>query len=613
MKILIYGNAPNAGTGYGVQVANLVVRLKRDGHDVAVACTYGHQIGVKTWPTEYGPVTLYPSGYADSSLDVFFGHALHFFEGDPKAGWIIPLTDIWVLNSVAKQLAEYQVLAWTPVDHMPIPSEVLAFFHLSNATPVAMSKFGRQQFYEFGLTPEYVPLSVDLDKIKPTSTITIGGTDADARTLFGVPAGAFVVGSVAMNKDFQDRKNFNGILRAFGAFWKRHNHAVLLMHTDRFGAAGSRINLPELAIHAGVPVHALIFTDAYAQRIGFGDDMMSAFYTACDVLLAPSKGEGFGVPMIEAQACGTPVIASDFTAQTELVGPGWLVAGQLDWDQAQHASYFTAYTADIVDKLEDCYHADLATIAADCKAFAADYDADHVYDTHWRPLLASLEPWVPPADKPVMTSVDVIVPLVRDSNRARLEQSFAMTAPLTARLIEGQHGRTFAENVNACYRNSTADWVLVVGDDCQFTPGWFEAAAALSDRYDVIGTNDSEPGRVRNPVVAKGEHADHFFIRRAYIDDEGSSLDGPGVVMPECYRHWWTDKEVIELAKARAVYGHAHDCRIIHHHPGYDGDEAARASDPVYTAAVGSSANDQSTFFERLPWIEAQRVKRGRQ
>lgn len=612
MKFLLYGNAPTAGTGYGVQMAHLAIRLKRDGHDVAIACTYGHQVGVKQWPTEHGPVTLYPSGYTDASLDVLLGHAQHFFEGDPKAGWIIPITDIWVLNPIAKQLAEYQVLAWTPVDHNPVPTEVVAFFHVSGAIPVAMSRFGQQQFYEFGLTPEYVPLAVDGNKIKPTTTLTIGGEKTDARKLFRIPADAFVCLSVAMSKDPADRKNFNGILRAFGAFWRKHNNAVLLMHTDRFGAAGSRINLPELAIHAGVPVHALIFTDAYAHRIGFPDEMMSALYTAADVLLCPSKGEGFCVPMIEAQACGTPVIASDFSAQSELVGPGWLVDGQLEWDQAQHSSYFTAFIADIAAKLDECFAADLAAKATECRLFAANYEADKVWADHWQPLLASLEPYEPDANKPPMVAVDVIVPLVRDSNRARLEQSFAATAPLTATLLEGEPGKSYAENVNACYARSKADWLLVVGDDCEFTPGWFDAAKVLSDRFDVIGTNDSEAGRVRNQLVAKGEHADHFFIRRSYIEDVGSSLDGAGVVMPECYRHWWTDKEVIELAKARRVYGHAHECRIVHHHPGYDGNEAARTADPVYMAAVETSEKDHAAFVERWPFIEAQQVKRGR-
>jgi hypothetical protein len=205
---------------------------------------------------------------------------------------------------------------------------------------------------------------------------------------------------------------------------------------------------------------------------------------------------------------------------------------------------------------------------------------------------------------------DVIVPIMRESNRQRFEDSLWATGGDRVRLIPGEEGKTYAQNVNACLRKSSADWVLIVGDDCEFTPGWFEAAQALSDRYDVIGTNDSEPGRVRNPAVAKGSHADHFFIRRSYIDDEGSTLDGPGVAISEAYGHWYSDKEVIELAKARGVYGHAHECRIIHHHPGYDGDEAARAADPLYSAAVERSEADRKTWMSRVPIIAGYKAGR---
>jgi len=166
----------------------------------------------------------------------------------------------------------------------------------------------------------------------------------------------------------------------------------------------------------------------------------------------------------------------------------------------------------------------------------------------------------------------------------------------------------YATKVNMALDHVAAEWLLVVGDDVEFTDGWFNAAREVSAFADVIGTNDSEPGRVRNLLVAKGVHADHFFIRRSYIDDEGSSLDGPGVIMPTAYTHWFTDREVIELAKARGVFKMAPECRIIHHHPGYDGDEAAREADPVYVAAVDASEADERTWRSRVPLVEAHRV-----
>lgn len=605
MKFLIYANAPTVPTGYGVQCALLATRLKRDGHDVAVACNFGHHAGVVDWPTPYGPVRLYWQGMLENSIDIVTAHADHFFEGDKQAGWIIPLNDVWALDSRMPMWNDYKVLAWTPVDHWPCPDAVLKFFHNSGARPIAMSRFGEQMLIEGGLSPLYAPLAIDTEVYRPTWKVTVGGELRDARTVFQVPAEAFVVGMVAMNKDPKDRKNFAGAFRAFGRFWKEHKNAVLLVHTDPTGMYGSGIDLHELSRHAAIPPHALKFTDAYAQRAGFPAEMMAGFYTACDVLLAPSRGEGFCVPMIEAQACGTPVICSDFTAQSELCGAGWKVDGQLDWDAPMRSSYIDPFHNSIFEKLMEAYEADFGALAVKAREFAVIYDADRVYENYWQPLIESLEPAERPL-QPKMERVDVIVPLVREANEGRLRSSIAATTPSGNNLLCGSDaGATYAENVNALYKGSTADWILVVGDDVEFKPGWFEAAQALSDRYDVIGTNDSEPGRIRNPLVANGSHADHFFIRRKYIEEQGACLDGPGRLMPEVYQHWWVDKEVIELAKARGVFTPCLDSIIVHHHPGYDGDEAAREADPVYMKAAESAEDDRRTFMARLPLIQA--------
>jgi glycosyltransferase involved in cell wall biosynthesis len=617
VKFLIHSNGPTIATGYGVQTRQLATRLAAAGHEVAVSHTYGHQGGIVPWKTPLGDtVMMYPSGWKEQSNDVIAAHAEHFFQGDPSAGWIIPLMDVWGL--VNPKLAEFQVAAWTPVDHQPCPTDVLAFFHRTGATPIAMSKFGERELFEAGLDPVYVPLAVDTKAYKPTFNIDVAGQTVDARTLFQLPQDAFVVGMVAMNKDPMDRKNFHGAFRAFGQFWQSHQNAVLFVHTDHSGAAGG-FDLKTLAIHCGIPHHALVWTDQYAYRLGFPAEMMAAAYTAMDVLLAPSRSEGFCVPLIEAQACGTPVIASDFSAQPELVGAGWLVSGQPEWDPAQRSSQLCPSVVDIVARLEEAYAADLPALGLQAQQFAARYDADVVFDEFWRPFLATLEP-APVVVKPKMERVDVIVPAVRKGNKDRLLRSYEATAPLdkTAmffgeRVEDGETpSKSYAENVNRALGNYTADWVLIVGDDVEFTPGWFEAAQAISDRYDVIGTNDSEPGRVRNPAVAAGRHADHFFVRRSYIEDEGGSLDGRGSLMPTCYRHWYVDKEVIGLAKARGVFGMAMDSVIVHHHPGYDGDEAARAADPTYMAAVDGSEADRKTFMKRAPLIEGHRVGRGK-
>jgi len=72
-------------------------------------------------------------------------------------------------------------------------------------------------------------------------------------------------------------------------------------------------------------------------------------YNAADVFLSPSKGEGFGIPIIEAQACGAPVVVTDFTSMPELVR--WGVATKPDrlWWTAMNANQAIPSVGEIVD------------------------------------------------------------------------------------------------------------------------------------------------------------------------------------------------------------------------------------------------------------------------
>ncbi len=66
------------------------------------------------------------------------------------------------------------------------------------------------------------------------------------------------------------------------------------------------------------------YSDKFLQRLhftGFVDDAdLPAIYRGAEWFVFPSKYEGFGIPPLEAMACGTPVISSDAASLPEVLG-----------------------------------------------------------------------------------------------------------------------------------------------------------------------------------------------------------------------------------------------------------------------------------------------------
>ena len=358
-----------------MQTATFAPLLREDGHEVAISafCGLGGRI------LDFEGLTVYPSGWDIYGNDIVLNHATDHFGGDLLAGLIVTLIDVWVLS--AANMTRANVACWTPVDHYPPPPRVLDFLHAYGGFTIAMSRFGQSALAEQGIEAYYVPHGVNTEVFSPQPR-------DEARERLGLPQEAFICSMVAANKGYPPRKAFPEVVRAFKRFSETHSDAILHFHTEVNGTIEG-VNIPRLLEVEGIPVEKVRFVDQYRYHVGLPPEVVRDVYAASDVLLNPSYSEGFGIPIIEAQACGTPVIANDSTAMPELVGAGWLVEGQDFW--SQQGSYIRIPSVDgLVDALEKAYR-DGAGMGEQAREFALAYDARRVMAEHWRPVLAEIE------------------------------------------------------------------------------------------------------------------------------------------------------------------------------------------------------------------------------
>lgn len=132
----------------------------------------------------------------------------------------------------------------------------------------------------------------------------------------------------------------------------------------------------------------------------------------------------------------------------------------------------------------------------------------------------------------------------------------------------GREPGDYARKINRAYqavmldsfhRSDDSDWVFLGADDLCFCPGWADAALAHQlEGIDVVGTND-----LGNPLVKSGQHSTHSLVRVGYI----GTIDNPGQLLHEGYRHNWVDTEFVQTAKRRGVFFHATDSWVEHLHP----------------------------------------------
>jgi glycosyltransferase involved in cell wall biosynthesis len=110
------------------------------------------------------------------------------------------------------------------------------------------------------------------------------------------------------------RKNVPATLRTLAVLRASGTDIALA----RVGVALNQ-NMRQLAANLGVAAHV--------KELGRPRDVeLCAMYGAVDALIFPSLHEGFGLPVLEAMACGTPVVASNIGALDELLDGSGLTA-----------------------------------------------------------------------------------------------------------------------------------------------------------------------------------------------------------------------------------------------------------------------------------------------
>ena len=113
------------------------------------------------------------------------------------------------------------------------------------------------------------------------------------------------------------------LARVLAAFARLDDGATRLVLAGRPAGAYAEAVLRPLARELGVEGR-VVFVGATS------DDELRALYHAAEALVFPSLGEGFGLPIVEAMACGCPVVTSNLSSMPEVAGDAALLVDPHD-------------------------------------------------------------------------------------------------------------------------------------------------------------------------------------------------------------------------------------------------------------------------------------------
>ena len=384
--VALASNTPGMPTGYGTQSLLLAQRMIRHGLKFAALSNYGLEGKYDTLEIGNASVPHYPRGLTQYSIDVMPIWTKEFAAKNPDLKTVLfTLYDVWVYNDLKY---DDQIVSWVPLDHITLPPGVHKFLSRDNVIPITMSPHGQEQLAGVGIDSTYIPHAIDTKVFKPTAKMPNG---QPVREYMDIPEDGFLVGMVAANKAGGQihRKAFAENLLAFAMHLKKYPNSYLYIHTEPSRAYGG-FDIGVLIKMVGIPQENVLMPDPYLLRNGFSDKAMAAFYSAFDVLLSTSYGEGFGIPTIEAQACGTRVITSNFAASKDLASEdSWKVDGQPFWDEAQTSFFQIPSVNKIVAALEAAYNAERGTSQV-ARDFALQFDVEKVWTEKWMPFLKDL-------------------------------------------------------------------------------------------------------------------------------------------------------------------------------------------------------------------------------
>jgi len=392
LRLMFLGDRLIGYSAFSKVVYHTCTRLAKLGYPVAhIPIPRSNQLG----KFSYQGVLMYPSGNDRFGEDVAIDHYIDF-----KADMLITVKEPWCFNHIFKYAINF--VPYAIIDHSPVSASITSRLHTAFKV-LAPSRFAQRELKSRADIPSvYLPHGVDINVYKPLED------QATCRKLFFLDPDEFVVLYVGWNRA---RKMVPRMLRIYKRFLELNpdvkSHFMLwtpvqpptIPGESPTGVADVGVNLLPEIMQLGLGEAVRWPKWEEVQRIGGlpewdptgGWDMVKLFNCA-DILLGCTGGEAFFLAGLEAQACGKPIVVTEYAAAPEICGAGLTVPVE---DYTVISTPGTRFALANIDKaaeaLTKIMNANPERLARKARRFAERYDWNVVIERYWKKFLEECE------------------------------------------------------------------------------------------------------------------------------------------------------------------------------------------------------------------------------
>lgn len=322
-KMLAWSDSPLAATGFGTVSKYVLSSLMKTGdfdiHQLAINHS-GDFHDTSTIPWQIQPARL---------MDPRDPHGMKMFlkavaKGEYDIVWI--LNDLYVTHEVADELAKIKgslrssgkkvpkIIYYYPVDCKVIP-EASKMLNVADV-PVCYTNHGRIETLtvkpEINIKLKQIPHGINTSSYFPAQPAQI---NTWRQQYFKISDETFLIINVNRNSS---RKQLVYCMQAFKEFKKQVPNSMLYLHTMVRDQGGDLFRaVKDLGLNTKTDI---VFPGDYSPQKSTPEEMMNRIYNCADMFMSTHLGEGWGLTIGEAMACGLPVLVPNNTCMPQLVG-----------------------------------------------------------------------------------------------------------------------------------------------------------------------------------------------------------------------------------------------------------------------------------------------------